>query len=91
MACTLVWLDVRLRKVPQIARKKIEKAQSAAFVRFCISNARRHSTALDAAITEDCCLEDLADDGLRALLCAANSVEIGFKPVLKVANYIGHD
>ena len=72
-------------KVPQIARQKIEEAHSAAFLRFCISNARKHSTALDGAITEDCCLEDLADDDLRALLCAANSVEIDFKPVLKVA------
>ena len=39
--------------------------------------------ALDAAITEDCRMEDLSDNSLRQLLCAANSVKITFKPVLK--------
>ena len=74
-----------LYKVPQIAKRKIEKAQRRTFIRFCIANARKHDTTLVSAITEDCTLDGLSEDCLRALLCAANSVSIDFQPVLYFA------
>ena len=70
-------------RVPQMARRKIAKCRLRSCIRFCISNARQLDMALDEAITEDCRLEDLSDGCLRQLLCAANSVKISFKPVLK--------
>ena len=69
-------------KVPQIAKLKIENAERKTFIRFCIANARKHDTSLGPAITENCTLDELSEDCLRALLCAANSVSIDFKPVL---------
>ena len=70
-------------RVPQMARRKIAKCRLRSCIRFCISNARQLDMALDEAITEDCRLEDLSDNCLRQLLCAANSVKISFKLVLK--------
>ena len=79
-----------LYKVPQIAKRKIEKAQRRTFIRFCIANARKHDTTLISAITEDCTLDGLSEDCLRALLCAANSVSIDFKPVIYFAVPLNH-
>ena len=70
-------------KVPEMARRKIQKAELRAFIRHCMANARRHSTVLDDCITEDCILEDLPVSALRTLVSASNSVETGYKPVLK--------
>ena len=77
---------MRLYKVPEMAKRKIERAEHKAFLRFCIANARQHSTALDPSVTEDCELESLSEDCLRKLVCAANSVGIDYKPALKLTD-----
>ena len=55
-------------------------------LRFCIANACIENTVLDPAVTEDSNLEDLSDNCLRGLVCAANSVAIGYRPVLKLTD-----
>ena len=77
-------------KVPQMAKLKIKKAECKAFIRFCIANARKHDTFLGPAITDNCTLEELPEPCLRALLCAANSVSIEFKPVLHFVLPLDH-
>ena len=78
---------MRYYKVPELAKKKMQKAELRSFIRHCIANTHLHSTtALDPAIREDCCLQDLPNSALRTLVWAASSVEFQYKPTLKPAD-----
>ena len=74
-------------EVPKLARKKIAKAEQRALVRFCIANSHQQNT-LDQTIPDDCLLEDLPDNSLRCLLCAASSVALNFRPTLNPGDQI---
>ena len=71
---------LHLYNVPRVAKRKIDKAEQTAFMRYIIANANKQKIALSSSIQEDSVLEDLNEDDLRVLACAANSVAIGYKP-----------
>ena len=71
----LHWYDV-----PRLAKRKIMKAEQSAFMPFIIAHAHKQKIVLSSSIHEDSMLEDLNEDDLRVLICAANSVAVGYKP-----------
>ena len=79
---------MRYYKVPELAKRKMQKAELRAFIRYCMANAFKHNTELDPSITEDCVLQDLPDSALRTLVWAASSVEMGYTPILKPGDKI---
>lgn len=76
-------------RVPWLASTKMKQARFQAFLKFAESNAQRIGIQFDTShLTTTLSPEQLQDDALRALICAANSVQITFKPVLHHANNI---
>ena len=79
---------MRYYKVPELAKRKMQKAELRSFIRHAIANTHKLKTELDPSITEDCVLQDLSDSALRTLVWAASSVVTGYKPSLKPADKI---